>query len=146
MKKKVTMKDLYEKVRNFDEIISVPHSVRYSELNSFKSIVSELVKQVDELNSYPHNQKDKNIKLIRIYNSCMNLIAELIEEGLKKDYDHRLQIKKKQYVIDKLKEYIDSKEDLDAEIPSDDDEEEKSDNETKGLSKKELEIMKKLKV
>ncbi len=49
-------------------------------------------------------------------------------------------------MIDKLKEYIDSKEDLDAEIPSDDDEEEDSDNETKGLSKKELEIMKKLKV
>ena len=50
------------------------------------------------------------------------------------------------YVIAKLKEYIDSKEDLDAEIPSDEDEEEKSDEkELKGLSKKERDLIKSIK-
>lgn len=45
-----------------------------------------------------------------------------------------------------LKKYIESKEDLDAEIPSDDDEEEKSDEkELKGLSRKERDLIKSIK-
>ena len=55
-------------------------------------------------------------------------------------------MKKKDYVIDNLKKYIESKEDLDAEIPSDEDEEEKSDEkELKGLSKKERDLIKSIK-
>ena len=146
MKKKTTMRDLYEKVREHDELISMPNSVRYSELTSHKSNISELIKQVDELNQIRGSDKDKNIKLTRIYNQCMNLIVELIDENLKLKYDHRLEIKKKEYLIDKLKQFINAKDDLDAEIPSDDDEEEKSDEKelTKGLSRRELSIMKSL--
>ena len=61
-------------------------------------------------------------------------------------YDHRLEIKKKDYLIDKLNQFIASKDDLDAEIPSDDDDEESSDEKElkKGLSKRELSIMKSL--
>lgn len=145
---KTSIKDLYEKVREYDELISIPHSVRYSELNNTKSTLGDLIKQVDELNSIRHNEKEKNIKLIRIYNQCMNIIAELLEESLKKDYDHKLSMKKSRYVIDRLKQYIESKEDLDAEIPSDDDEEESSDDkdkELKGLSAKERQIIKSIK-
>ena len=148
MKKKTTMRDLYEKVREYDELISMPNSVRYSELTTHKSNISELIKQVDELNQIRGSDKDKNIKLTRIYNQCMNLIVELIDENLKLKYDHRLEIKKKEYLIDKLKQFIDAKDDLDAEIPSDDDEEESSndkDDKVKGLSKKELEIMRSIK-
>lgn len=145
---KTSIKDLYEKVREYDELISIPHTVRYSELNNTKSTLGDLIKQVDELNSIRHNEKEKNIKLIRIYNQCMNIIAELLEESLKKDYDHKLSMKKSRYVIDRLKQYIESKEDLDAEIPSDDDEEESSDDkdkELKGLSAKERQIIKSIK-
>jgi hypothetical protein len=145
---KTSIKDLYEKVREYDELISIPHSVRYSELNNTKNTLGDLIKQVDELNSIRHNEKEKNIKLIRIYNQCMNIIAELLEESLKKDYDHKLSMKKSRYVIDRLKQYIESKEDLDAEIPSDDDEEESSDDkdkEMKGLSAKERQIIKSIK-
>lgn len=95
MKKKTTMRDLYEKVREYDELISMPNSVRYSELTTHKSNISELIKQVDELNQIRGSDKDKNIKLTRIYNQCMNLIVELIDENLKLKYDHRLEIKKK---------------------------------------------------
>ncbi len=139
------LKDLYEKVREYDEIISIPNTVRYSELNSHKSSISDLIRQVDELNNFGGNHQEKNIQLTRIYNSCMNLIAELIDENLKMKYDHRLEIKKKEYLINKLKEFIDDKEDLDAEVPSDDDKKGKSDDKTKGLSKKEMEIIKSLK-
>ena len=51
-------------------------------------------------------------------------------------------------VIAKLKEYIESKDDLDAEIPSDDEEDKKKKDtapELKGLSKKELDLMKSIK-
>jgi len=139
------LKDLYEKVREYDEIISIPNSVRYSELNDYKSTLSNIISSIDEFNATSNDQKHQIIELKRIYNSCMYLIAELIDENLKMKYDHRLEIKKKEYLVAKLKQYIDAKEDLDAEIPSDDDKEEKSDDKTKGLSKKEMEIIKSLK-
>ena len=140
------LKDLYEKVREYDEIISIPNTVRYSELNTHQSTLSNIISSIDQFNADAKDQKDQIIQLKRIYNSCMYLIAELIDENLKMKYDHRLEIKKKEYLIDKLKQFIDAKDDLDAEIPSDDDKEENSDDDLKGLSKKELEIMKKLKV
>ena len=55
----------------------------------------------------------------------MRLIAEFIEMRTKENYDYKLQLKKKDYVIAKLKEYIESKDDLDGEIPSDDEEDKK---------------------
>ena len=139
------VRDLYEKVREYDEIISIPNTVRYSELNSHQSTLSNIIASIDQFNADAKDQKDQIIQLKRIYNSCMYLIAELIDENLKMKYDHRLEIKKKEYVINKLKEFIGDKEDLDAEIPSDDDKKGKSDDETKGLSKKEMEIIKSLK-
>ena len=139
------LKDLYEKVREYDEIISIPNSVRYSELNDYKSTLSNIISSIDEFNATSNDQKHQIIELKRIYNSCMYLIAELIDENLKMKYDHRLEIKKKEYLINKLKEFIDDKEDLDAEVPSDDDKKGKSDDKTKGLSKKEMEIIKSLK-
>ena len=139
------LKDLYEKVREYDEIISIPNTVRYSELNSHQSTLSNIISSIDQFNADAKDQKDQIIQLKRIYNSCMYLIAELIDQNLKMKYDHRLEIKKKEYVINKLKEFIGDKEDLDAEIPSDDDKKGKSDDKTKGLSKKEMEIIKSLK-
>jgi hypothetical protein len=139
------LKDLYEKVREYDEIISIPNTVRYSELNSHQSTLSNIISSIDQFNADAKDQKDQRIQLKRIYQQSMHLIAELIDENLKMKYDHRLEIKKKEYVVAKLKQYIDDKEDLDAEIPSDDDKEEKSDDKTKGLSKKEMEIIKSLK-
>lgn len=139
------LKDLYEKVREYDEIISIPNTVRYSELNSHQSTLSNIISSIDQFNADAKDQKDQIIQLKRIYNSCMYLIAELIDQNLKMKYDHRLEIKKKEYVINKLKEFIGDKEDLDTEVPSDDDKKGKSDDKTKGLSKKEMEIIKSLK-
>ena len=86
------------------------------------------------------------MKLKRAFNNAMTVIIELLDENLQKAYNHRLEMKKKDYVIDNLKKYIESKEDLDAEIPSDEDEEEKSDEkELKGLSRKERDILKSIK-
>ena len=143
---KLESKELYERIREYDEVISVPNSVRYSELNAYKSGIADIVKQVDELNSLPSNPKEKNIKLKRIYDRCMVVIAELIDENLKMKYDHRLEMKKKEDLIKKLNQFIDAKDDLDAELPSDDDSEEDSDEKElkKGLSRRELSMIKSL--
>jgi hypothetical protein len=76
----------------------------------------------------------------------MRTLAEILDAHEALNYDYKLQLKKKQYVIDGLKKFIDDKEALDAEIPSDDDEEESSDEKElkKGLSRRELSIMKSL--
>ncbi len=57
----------------------------------------------------------------------MRTLAEILDAHEAFNYDYKLQLKKKQYVIDGLKKFIDDKEALDAEIPSDDDEDETSD-------------------
>jgi hypothetical protein len=68
----------------------------------------------------------------------------MLEDHTKIKYSHALNIKKKNYIIDGLKKYIESKEDLDAEIPSDDDEKPTkgdSAHKIKGLSKAEKQVL-----
>ena len=86
-----------------------------------RSGIDALVKEINEFNRLVQD-KDSHFKLKRLFNNAMRSIVEFIEIRTKENYDYRLELKKKDYVIAKLKEYIDSKDDLDAEIPSDDDE------------------------
>ncbi len=145
MKIKNTMRELYEQVRAYDDMLEIPHSVKYSKISHSRTGIDNLIKEVDEFNALPIT-KDSIKDCKRLFNNAMRLIAELLEKQTELNYDHKLELKKKQYVIDRLKQFIDAQEDLDAEIPSDEDEEEKSDDEVKGLSKKEREIMRSIKV
>ena len=80
--------------------------------------------------------------------TLLELLEEMGEDKLVIFHNHRLEIKKKDYVIKGLKDFISSRDELDDEIPTDDDDSKdgKDEKEPKGLSKKELEIMKKFKV
>jgi hypothetical protein len=138
-------KRLLEQVRQYDDLIELPDEIKFNTRTKNRVSISNLNKSVEDFNKFP-NDKDSLLKLKRAFNNAMTVILELIEENMQINYDHRLELKKKDYVIAKLKEYIDSKEDLDAEIPSDEDEEEKSDEkELKGLSKKERDLIKSIK-
>ena len=139
-----TMRVLYEQVRAYDDLIELPDEIKFNQRTRNDTSMSNLIKAVEEFNKFP-NDKDSLLKLKRAFNNAMTVVLELLEENMQKAYQHGLEIKKKDYVISNLKKYIDSKEDLDAEIPSDDDEEEDSDDEVKGLSKKEREIMRSIK-
>ena len=139
-----TMRVLYEKVRQYDDLIELPDEVKFNKRTRNNVSMNNLMKSVEDFNKFP-NDKDSLLKLKRAFNNAMTVILELLNENMDKAYEHGLEIKKKDYVISNLKKYIDSKEDLDAEIPSDDDEEEDSDDEVKGLSKKEREIMRSIK-
>ena len=139
-----TMRVLYEKVRQYDDLIELPDEVKFNKRTRNNVSMNNLMKSVEDFNKFP-NDKDSLIKLKRAFNNAMTVVLELLEENMQRTYQHGLEMKKKDYVISNLKKYIDSKEDLDAEIPSDDDEEEDSDDEVKGLSKKEREIMRSIK-
>ena len=135
-----TMRVLYEQVRQYDDLIELPDEVKFNKRTRNNVSMNNLMKSVEDFNKFP-NDKDSLLKLKRAFNNAMTVILELLNENMDKAYEHGLELKKKDYVISNLKKYIDSKDELDAEIPSDDDEEEDSDDEVKGLSKKEREIM-----
>ena len=139
-----TMRVLYEQVRAYDDLIELPDEIKFNQRTRNDTSMSNLIKAVEEFNKFP-NDKDSLLKLKRAFNNAMTVVLELLEENMQRTYQHGLEIKKKDYVISNLKKYIDSKDELDAEVPSDDDEEEDSDDEVKGLSKKEREIMRSIK-
>ena len=142
---KDTMRELYEQVRKYDDLLDIPQSVKYSKHTHTRSGIDNLLREVEQFNKFP-NDKNSLTDCKRLFNNAMRLIAELMEKQTQINYDYKLELKKKDYVIDRLKQYIESKEDLDAEIPSDDDEEEKSDEkELKGLSRKERDLIKSIK-
>ena len=143
-----TFRQLLEQVREYDDLIVLPDEIKFNTRTKNNASINNLRRAVEDFNKFP-NDKDSLMKLKRAFNNAMTVIIELLDENLQNAYNHRLEMKKKDYVIDNLKKYIESKEDLDAEIPSDEDEEESSDekdDEMKGLSKKEREIMKSIKV
>ena len=139
-----TMRVLYEQVRAYDDLIELPDEIKFNQRTKNNTSMNNLIKAVEDFNKFP-NDKDSLLKLKRAFNNAMTVVLELLEENMQRTYQHGLVLKKKDYVISNLKKYIDSKDELDAEIPSDDDEEEDSDDEVKGLSKKEREIMRSIK-
>ena len=140
-----TLRQLLEQVREYDDLIVLPDEIKFNTRTKNNASISNLRRAVEDFNKFP-NDKDSLMKLKRAFNNAMTVIIELLDENLQNSYNHRLEMKKKDYVIDNLKKYIESKEDLDAEIPSDEDEEEKSDEkELKGLSRKERDILKSIK-
>ena len=140
-----TFRQLLEQVREYDDLIVLPDEIKFNTRTKNNASINNLRRAVEDFNKFP-NDKDSLMKLKRAFNNAMTVIIELFDENLQNSYNHRLEMKKKDYVIDNLKKYIESKEDLDAEIPSDEDEEEKSDEkELKGLSRKERDILKSIK-
>ena len=140
-----TFRQLLEQVREYDDLIVLPDEIKFNTRTKNNASINNLRRAVEDFNKFP-NDKDSLLKLKRAFNNAMTVIIELLDENLQNSYNHRLEMKKKDYVIDNIKKYIESKEDLDAEIPSDEDEEEKSDEkELKGLSRKERDILKSIK-
>ena len=50
----------------------------------------------------------------------LRLIDEILEDNLKTEYQTKYELKKKNYLIAKFKQYIKDKDNLDAELPDDD--------------------------
>ena len=122
MNHKLESKELYEIIRHFDNHIEVPHSIAHGDYSKFL-ISFDGVKQIVKKYNDSVDSQELLLHLTSLSTHLLRLVDEMIEDHIKIKYSHALNIKKKNYIIDGLKKYIESKEDLDAEIPSDDDEE-----------------------
>ena len=145
---KLESNELYELIRHFDDFIEVPLSIAHNDSSKYQSSFDGIKEIIKKYNQTSNDQKERPKHLTALSTHLLRLVDEMLEDKNKIKYQHTLEIKKKNYIIDGLKKYIASKEDLDAEIPSDDGDDEppsdeKPTGDTDGLSKKELDLIKK---
>jgi len=144
MNHKLESKELYEIIRHFDDHIEVPHSIAHGDYSKFLTSFDGIKQIVKKYNDSANDPKERLLHLTSLSTHLLRLVDEMLEDHTKIKYSHALNIKKKNYIIDGLKKYIESKEDLDAEIPSDDDEKPTkggSAPKIKGLSKVERQVL-----
>jgi len=145
MKDKTYDRKLYELVRVFDRHIEIPDAIRFPKVgDKWSDNLKGIVHSINQFNdSADIKDQNKNLK-----NLCVDLLRLMDEMLLDVDRGRSNTanvIRKKDYVIKGLKDFIASQSDLDAEIPSKDDEDEKDVPKNSSLSKKELELIKKFK-
>lgn len=146
--KNPTMRQLYELVRIFDEKIELPDVMQFNRISKYSTYIDKVKREVEEYNKFSTDPKESSKILRNLSRTLLQMIEEMYEDRLSISHTHSLEMKKKNYVIKGLKDFIASKEDLDDEIPDDDDSKDGEDEKTpslKGLGKRELEIMKKFK-
>ena len=148
-KEKVEFHDIYSEI--FEEVITVTKNndgTQNIKLHDNHKDGFDFKKEVHEYNRFSTDPKESLKHLKVLTRTLLELLEEMGEDKLVIFHNHRLEIKKKDYVIKGLKDFISSRDELDDEIPTDDDDSKdgKDEKEPKGLSKKELEIMKKFKV
>ena len=106
---------IYEEIREKDRI-QIPVNVKMNK--KYKKRIESLMSSINTYN----NSKDTDTLKYSLTQS-LRLIDEILEDNLKTEYDTKLSLKKKDYLIAKFKQYIKDKDDLDAELPDKDDDE-----------------------
>tara|TARA_B100001079_G_scaffold183544_1_gene157978 strand:- start:416 stop:850 length:435 start_codon:yes stop_codon:yes gene_type:complete len=140
---KLESKELLEVIKTFDDYIEVPLSIAHTDVSKYRENFEGIKEIIKNYNDSANDSKDRLKYLTRLTNHLLRLVDDMLEDNTKREYKFTLELKKKNYIIDGLKKYIDSKEELDAEIPSDDedDEEPTPTSATSGLSDKEKKIL-----
>ena len=140
MNHKLESKALLELVKSFDDYIEIPKSIAHNDISKYKTSIENIVKSIKQYNDYSNDTKESVKNLRSLTTILLRVTEEILEDITKTKYQHHLVIKKKDYVIKGLKSFISSKEELDAEIPSDDEDDEPT-SATSGLSDKEKKIL-----
>ena len=104
-------RELLEQIREQDSV-QVPDIVKFNV--EYRKSIQPLLASIENYN----RTKDTETLKYSLQQS-LRVIAEIFDKEFRKTYDYKLTIKKKQYVIDKLKQFIDDKPELDAELPDD---------------------------
>ena len=136
---KLESKELLEVIKTFDDYIEIPLSIAHTEVSKYRETFNALKEVIKKFND-TSDPKEQLRHLTSLSTHLLRLVDEMIEDNTKNRYQHTLELKKKNYIINGLKKYIDSKEELDAEIPSDDEDEEEP-TPASGLSDKEKKIL-----
>ena len=138
---KLESKQLLELVKSFDDFIEVPKSIAYNDISKYRTSIENIVQTIKKYNEDSNDNKEVVKNLKSLSTQLLRLVDEFLEDTTRLKYQHTLELKKKNYIIDGLKKYIASKEELDAEIPSDDEDDEEPTSATSRLSKKEKEVL-----
>ena len=106
--------------------ILVPVALKYNEDSIFKNAIGKIVADVNNFNAETDKEYALNLS-VNIVRALLLLLEEIVQKDTKKRNAYALEIQKKDYLIKRLKDFIDSKDELDAELPDEDDADDNSD-------------------
>ena len=109
----------------FDKIL-VPVALKYNEDSILKNAIGKIVADVNNFNAETDKEYALNLS-VNISRALLLLLEEIVQKDTKKRNAYALEIQKKDYLIKRLKDFIDSKDELDAELPDEDDADDNSD-------------------
>ena len=127
-------KELLEEIRNKDKI-EVPSSIQFN--RTYQKQIKDFLSSIDEYNRTKDTDTLK-YSLTKVF----RLLEVIFDDNMKRDYDMKLTLKKKDFVISKLKDYINSYEDLEDETDLKD--KDKKSSSDINVSDKELERISKM--
>ena len=127
-------KELLEEIRNKDNI-EVPSSIQFN--RTYQKQIKDFLSSIDEYNRTKDTDTLK-YSLTKVF----RLLEVIFDDNMKRDYDMKLTLKKKDFVISKLKDYINSYEDLEDETDLKD--KDKKSSSDINVSDKELERISKM--
>ena len=52
-----TMRELYEQVRKYDDLLDIPHEVKYSENHALRNGINLLIREVEQFNKFPNDKE-----------------------------------------------------------------------------------------
>tara|TARA_B100000085_G_scaffold73357_1_gene65793 strand:- start:1496 stop:1906 length:411 start_codon:yes stop_codon:yes gene_type:complete len=105
----MTYKDLLEEIRNKDNI-EVSSAIQFN--RTYQKQIKDFISSIDEFN------RTKDTETLKYgLTKLMRLVEVIFDDNMKRDYDMKLTLKKKDFVIDRLKKYISSYEELEDELP-----------------------------
>ena len=129
-------KELLEEIRNKDNI-EVPSSIQFN--RTYQKQIKDFLSSIDEYNRTKDTDTLK-YSLTKVF----RLLEVIFDDNMKRDYDMKLTLKKKEFVISKLKDYINSYEDLEDESDLPKTDKDKKSSSDINVSDKELERISKM--
>lgn len=132
----MTYKDLLEEIRNRDNI-EVSSNIKFN--RTYQKQIRDFLSTIDEYN----RTKDTDTLKYSL-TQILRLLEVIFDDNMKRDYDMKLTLKKKEFVISKLKDYINSYEDLEDESDLPKTDKDKKSSSDINVSDKELERISKM--
>ena len=129
-------KELLEEIRNRDNI-EVSSNIKFN--RTYQKQIRDFLSTIDEYN----RTKDTDTLKYSL-TQILRLLEVIFDDNMKRDYDMKLTLKKKEFVISKLKDYVNSYEDLEDESDLPKTDKDKKSSSDINVSDKELERISKM--
>jgi hypothetical protein len=97
---------LSEQIKMTHQTILIPTSLKYVGA-PYESAVKEIVALVDDSNDEQTDVVHKCDLITNALRKSLSLMDEVVQQGMKQNYDHHLSLKKKDFIIQGLKSFND---------------------------------------